>query len=99
MLVKTFLLIPGDADTGHGWGKDIELSRVPGTSCEAILTLNVRKEHSPWLHTQTSDIKIAKFYLDCGGQDIRKSHNWMLKVCTLIFHISVFNSGEKQLVE
>lgn len=41
MLVKTFLLIPGDADTCHGWGKDTELGRATVTSHEAILTLHV----------------------------------------------------------
>lgn len=36
-----------------------------------------KKEHSPWLHTQTSDLKIAKFHLDCGGVKDRRQMHWL----------------------
>lgn len=54
-----------------------------------------KKEHSPWLHTQTSDLKITKFHFDCGGVKDRRQMHWL--PANLDIHFFFPHPGSQQL--
>lgn len=54
-----------------------------------------QKEHSPWLYTQTSILKIAKFHLDCGGVKDRRQMHWL--PARLDIHFFFPHPGSQQL--
>lgn len=48
-----------------------------------------------WLHIQTSDLKIAKFHLDCGGVKDRRQMHWL--PASLDIHFFFPHPGSQQL--
>lgn len=78
-------------------GRNICLGNVGGfkISSPPLPPLFHQKEYSPWLYTQTSVLKIAKFHLDCGGVKDRRQMHWL--PARLDIHFFFPHPGSQQL--
>lgn len=80
---------------GINGGRNICLWNAGGFKISFFFLLFHKKEHSPWLHTQASDLKIAKFHLDCGGVKDRRQMHWL--PARLDIHFFFPHPGSQQL--